>query len=889
MRYNSMKMTYHHILATVLAVAAMATAQAQSLNFYTDAQKAPYIAFSNDTVNLGYNNDFTTMAVTANCSYTIAGDASWLTYVKQGNGNVALFADYQFLNEPRTAKLTFTSGDGTFNRTLVVMQGANTSSSELKGDTKLNVTGTANENESGYGIEKSYDGTASTYYHSPWGSNTTFPVVLTYTLAAASHVDYVTYTPRQDGNSNGNFKSVTVEYATAADPNTWVTLTTTDLGGSSSPYSFTFGDNGIDGVTKVRFTVTSGQGGWASCAEMGFYQRNQDMSAAVSAYFSDKLCTSLKPEVTLATAKTISVPYLKQLAYFMLQGNYSTKYRVGEFKAYRPVGNLSAELKTATYNSYENPTGIYFTKGQKLVLFVEGIGSDPVSLKIKSFGEESYSGEGHPESSYSLSNGVNVITASNRGNGYISYYTLNYATAPKVKIHFAMANENGYFDLGRGDTDADWVKLLAGACSDIMDIRTPRLQVAAPVTTLRSKCPKKGVELAMIYDSLIYREREIMGLALFNREPANHQFARPVDSGMFADGIGAAAAFGSFGEWVNADNFGFWGMAHELGHVNQVRPGLKWVGCGETTNNIYSAWVEHKLGSGYHRLEDEVTGVNDYSGTRGGRFETYLQEGVCKGISWQLQDGPDYHGNSNETVSVNGEDADGNNTGNVSTTKRNYDHFVKVVPLYQLTLYTQEVGASKDAYGKVIEGIRTYNENGMTNGQLQVKFMRSFCDSTHINFLPFFEKAGMLRPIHSYIEDYSAGWLIISDKMISDLKTYIAAKGYAEAPAGLNYINGYNWKVFRDKGALAQATLNQGCSKLSNGRVQVDANVWKNAVGFETYSADGTLLRCTMFGLGAAQQSSRYTQVLWPSTTSEKAAYIMAVGYDGTRIKCYQP
>ena len=40
-----------------------------------------------------------------------------------------------------------------------------------------------------------------------------------------------------------------------------------------------------------------------------------------------------------------------------------------------------------------------------------------------------------------------------------------------------------------------------------------------------------------------------------------------------------------------------------------------------------------------------------------------------------------------------------------------------------------------------------------------------------------------------------------------------------------------------------------------------------------------------MFGLGDAQMSSRYTYVLFPS--SEDASYIMAVGYDGTKVKCY--
>ena len=269
---------------------------------------------------------------------------------------------------------------------------------------------------------------------------------------------------------------------------------------------------------------------------------------------------------------------------------------------------------------------------------------------------------------------------------------------------------------------------------------------------------------------------------------------------------------------------------------------------------------------------------------RGGRFQVYLEEGVRKGVSWQLQDGPDYHGSTPTQVNVQGQDADGKSTGNVTTSWRNYDHFVKVVPLWQLVLYTQEAGQSPDAYGKVIEGIRKASDTNMTNGKYQVKFMKRFCDSTRINFLPFFEKAGMLRPINALIEDYSREWLVISQKQIDELKAYIAAKGYPEAPAALNYINAYNWEVFRDKGQIDETTtVGKGCS-LSGNRVKVDNNVWKNAVGYETYDANGELLRITMFGLGDSQMSSRYTYVLFPSG----AKYVMAVGYNGQRVKCYE-
>ena len=164
--------------------------------------------------------------------------------------------------------------------------------------------------------------------------------------------------------------------------------------------------------------------------------------------------------------------------------------------------------------------------------------------------------------------------------------------------------------------------------------------------------------------------------------------------------------------------------------------------------------------------------------------------------------------------------------------------------------------------------------------------MRRLCEATGYNLLPFLEKAGLNRPIKAYIEDYSPGWNIITQAMLDELKADVEAKGYKEAPAALNYINAYNWTRFRDQVKLTDAGVNSGCTALNNNRIQVDNDTWAGAVGYETYDAGGKLIRITMFGLGDNQKSSRYTQVLFPS--SEGASYIMAVGFDGTKVKCYQ-
>ena len=164
--------------------------------------------------------------------------------------------------------------------------------------------------------------------------------------------------------------------------------------------------------------------------------------------------------------------------------------------------------------------------------------------------------------------------------------------------------------------------------------------------------------------------------------------------------------------------------------------------------------------------------------------------------------------------------------------------------------------------------------------------VRRMCDAMQTDLTDFFEKAGILKPINAYIEDYSKGWNIITEEMVEATKQYIQSKGYPKAPAALNYINAYNWENFRDKVALTEGTLGNGCGSPSNNMVRVDNSKWPGAVGYETYNSNGELIRITMFGLGDSQMSSRYTYVLFPS--SEDAKYIMAVGYDGTKVKIYE-
>ena len=873
--------------------------QDRPLQMELDAQRKGRIFVDKDTLQVGYERSLAGLTVLTSKGYdaSVAEDG-FFHLEKQAPDHLLLAVDYNRSMDSRDGTFTLVAPDGAA-RTVCVRQAGNSAADEIGGDRKIRiVSGQANQAQPGEGIEKTFDSDYGTIYHSPW-SNTQFPVTLTYQLEEPTHVDYLIYTPRNNGGSNGNFGKIEVAYATSENPENFITFCNTDLGESGVASQIELGEDGVDQVQQIRFTVNSGYGGFASCAEIELYEEDHSLDNLFAQYFEDGLCTRLKPEVTEEKAMQIQHPYVKQLVLNLLQNpDYAnSRYRIAEYEAYEPVSSLAQRLKTSSYNAYENPTGIYFEEGKTLVAFVEGIGDDRVSLIIKNFGQ-AYEGEPQSESAYVLKNGVNVIKPKNRGNGYVSYYTPDYATAPKVKIHFAMATENGYFDLERGDTNEDWKALLANAKSDIMDIRTKRIQMAYPVARCRQYCPDNGRELALVSDSTIYYERDIMGLIYYDKEPKNRQFARVVWGGfMFADGIGAAAHNNSLQGWMTPQRSGNshfepWGFGHELGHVNQVRPGLKWVGCGETTNNIYAVWVEHKLGYGYHRLESEHSGVNDCSGLRGGRFNAYLEENVRKGVSWQLADGPDYYGTKPEQKTVKNQDYAGNVGGDTLVYSRNYDHFVKLVPFWQLQLYCHEAGVSPNVFGKVIEALRKDSDEGMSNGMHQMRFMRLVCDSTGLNFLPFFEKAGMLRPINSFIEDYGADWLKINQQMIDELKKHVADAGYPVPEGEINYISGKNWQIYRDHLSLVSGNVNEGCEMVSGGngkRIKVQHQVWQNAVAFETYDANGNLLRISMGGLGEDSETEyNFTQVLWPETATEQAAYIMAVGWDGTRVKCYE-
>ena len=765
---------------------------------------------------------------------------------------------------------------------------------------KINIVkAEASSSQQGVNASAVIDGDYSTIWYTPYdrnqGSSTKFPVDLILTFEEVTHVGFMRYIPRQDGDYfSGNWQGdVFIAYCPTTTGTNFTNIGVYSLSGDATIYDFPLGEEGIE-CGQIKFTLTYGFFNYVSAAEIEAYSYDIIKKEDIQPYFTDDLFTQLKPEVT--SSENVENAVVKELVDNLLADaeGYS-KFRVGEYEPYLPTETLKNILKSSnSYNKYENPTGVYLKSGDACWVAVSGIEDQyPVGLTIKNWVTS------EKTSSYSLKNGLNYITTNSEGNVFVNYYTDDFEVAPNVKIHFINAPVQGYWDQATM-TNEDWIELLKGrSTSDnsILITRSEHAQLAFPVSAWVKYCPTNIDSTMTLYQQVQWAQRDILGLEKYGRQVKNRQLFFATTSGfMAAVEEGACCIVNSLDAIMvpDAKRFDFWGVGHEWGHNNQITTGFKWSGCGETTNNIFASWGQiHFTGNPHYlRLEDEVSGVGEYSGMRGGRMQTYFEEGLRKGVPWQLQDGPDYYGTVPTEKSVWGYDADGNYLGYVTTTSRNYDHFVKLAPFWQLNLWGTLAGKCPDIIPMVIESIRStanYTHYYNTNGQKQVNWMKLACDSAKIDLLPFFEKAGMLRPINAYIEDYSAGWNVISEAMIDNLKTYVKEQGYPAYTEEINYINGHNYHIYRDCLKLeVPEEVGEGC-KVNGNKVIVQHSAVKNAVAFETYNNKGELLRITMYGLGSDDAHS-YTQVLYPTNADLdlSSAYIMAVGYDGTRIKIYE-
>lgn len=584
--------------------------------------------------------------------------------------------------------------------------------------------------------------------------------------------------------------------------------------------------------------------------------RSQEVEVSL---FSKENLTALKKGVGLKKIEKIKSPAIKETAILLHNNQYPLDERFKSYEAYLSPFTLAKQLKTSPYSQFENPTGIYFEKGDEAVLWVGDTNGFKIELRVTNWGDENFTDKKYP-----LKEGYNRLTIEEKGNSYISYFSEAGETNHKIDVHILGGRVNGVFDVEKDDNNR-WDSLLANAASPVLDILGKKVQLAYPVESLVRESPGQGFELIQLYDSIITFQHQIMGLVKYNREPKNHIFGRVIWKGfMHADGIGAAFHDNTMKEVANVGKLrkSSWGVAHEFGHVNQVRPGMKWTGTTEVTNNIYSVWTQYLFNPDAPKLEREK--LRDYDGSKiGGRITAYMESAFVHNQPWLTQAGNDRWDRERPR------DWGG-------------DHFVKLVPLWQLQLYFAVAGENNswgnpDFYGDVF--IRAVDapasEKEEQASYYQLEFIKNACDAAQLDLTDFFEMSRMLYPIDLWVDDYTCSQMTITEADISNVKQYASKYKKPETPV-LHYITANSVDIYRNKSTLSGNSGN-GFVKEED-KIVVDNELWENAVAFETY-ADEKLVKVAFVGAGS--DDLKTTVVHFP----EGATSVKAVGWDGERIE----
>lgn len=539
-------------------------------------------------------------------------------------------------------------------------------------------------------------------------------------------------------------------------------------------------------------------------------------------------------------------------------GQMERTYRLREFRAYKPVDDLSRQLKIGRYSSYENPTGIAFEAGENISIHMEGNPRTPVEFVVRDFR--------HPgnESAFLLRPGTNDFTVSHFGHGYVNYRDSDPGSAPPIKVQIKGGYINGVFT--HHDDARVWKHMLKHARSEMFDILGERTQWVLDTKALRERCPEKGPELVALYDEQMKLEQQLLGWEWEGIHPGNHIMGRTnwnTKTYMHADGIGASFVISATGGLVDVDEVrrsGAWGTSHEFGHVNQTRPGMMWTGTCETTVNIFSQLVNYAFNPDEVRLEHETCPSLEGAWVRGGRFDCFVNSAIVNRELWQFQRGPD-----------DGHRQPGAICG---------DSFVILCPMWQMYLYNTVVKGNTLFYPRIFKNVRDTDESKWTVGQTRMKYLDRCCDAARLDFSDYFLETGMLAVMNRYVNDYASHWVTITEDMCAQALKHARQYPRPDSPV-IFYINVNNVAIYRDKLDIKPSPdFKPQITEHTGRRFTVPGNQWENAVAFEVYNGD-KLIRVCLRGLN--QKDNKSTDVLLlPGATT-----VMAVQWDGKRYIIY--
>lgn len=782
------------------------------------AAQGPFVEASTTTLLIEKGGGKSTVGIYTNAEYevVIPSDISWIKAYKSiatvEPKELYIEVDWNKGAERKAELVLQTVGTTPIAQTKIAItqKGDNGYDGKTSGtideDIKVPVfSGYASSVQNGTPIENSFDNNYTTIYHSSWSNSAPnyFPITLEYNFKDQPRVDYLIYHPRKDAQ-NGHFKLVEI-WAKSDGSNEFKKLITHDFKGSSNPAKIIF-EKPLMQPSAVRFVVLSGHGdgkGFAACSEMEFYRINPNKFDPTT-IFTDITCSELKQGVTESQIMNIENDLYRQIAYYMHKGTYPKEFRIDSFRAWPHPSTQAKINRTGTYSLLDNPTGIAVNRGENIIVFVGKTGGQTLSLRLLNLDKPN--GDGYNDNYvYSLQEGANKIKADADGLLYVLYHTEEYANAPKVKIHFATGNVQGYYDVQK-HAPSRYNELLAKANHNkFFDIVGTKAHLTFPVESYRSFTGADGKKLIDLYDKLVLDEQVFMGLQKYDRVYGNRAYFHVMyHSYMYATGYRTAYSVGTLPTILDPNKLveSIWGPAHELGHIHQTSRGFKWRGTTEVTTNVHSLFIQTSWGQPsriqYENLLKGDGFVNRYD----------------KAFSYAFVEQRPY-------IIIP-------------------DVFCQLVPFWQVQLYFSNVLGNKDFYKEFYEYTRT-DPNPEDNGRAQVEYSLRASRAAGYDLTEFCERWGFYRVGSWEVNDYGKEMVTVTEALVSEIKQKISKLGLKKITDRIEYISDSNWQIYRDRKSITKGGKSRVVTEGRHTMFEVNSG-WRDYVAVEIYNASGRLI-----------------------------------------------
>lgn len=287
------------------------------------------------------------------------------------------------------------------------------------------------------------------------------------------------------------------------------------------------------------------------------------------------------------------------------RSKYTKLFRIQDVQIYSNNTAWKSITKVGPWAELINPTGIQGRSGDVVFIFADDVPLDnDATLKAQLAYDTQYSNKG----TLTLKKGLNIWTLPEDGEVFIGY-TLNntdrkLSEYPDIRIHIERGTVNGYWDLSRGMTNADWKWLKANMFegeflhvkgkSTVLNVLRDKVIGATDVVNIM-----KGWDYS--FEKLEY---------LIGNDGQWDDRYRPVanprhsykDNPNWASYAGSNHPDISSSYLFNYDNFyegNVWEILHELGHGHQYP--INMAGTTEITNNSLSQMVSYMFGRCYSR------------------------------------------------------------------------------------------------------------------------------------------------------------------------------------------------------------------------------------------------------------------------------------------------